>query len=235
MLIRLLFSAASIGLAAAPPDQALRILEKNCFGCHGAAVALSGLRLDSRSATLQGGKRGPAIVPGQSAASPIIKAVNHADPKLAMPPGGKLSDADIAVLREWVDTGATWPAASANAAASKWWSFQKPISNGNASIDSFNTAKLREKTLTAGAEADRRTLIRRANFDLTGLAPTESEISAFVNNASPAAYNDLIDRLLASPTYGEKWGKHWLDLVRYGDTSGFEQDPYNLYAWRYRD
>jgi len=235
VIIRLLFSAVSFGLAAAPPDQALRILEKNCFSCHGAAVALSALRLDSRAATLQGGKRGPAIVPGQSAASPILKAVNHADPKLAMPPGGKLSDADIAVLRDWIDSGAMWPAASANTAASKWWSFQKPISNDNASIDSFITAKLREKTLTAGAEADRRTLIRRASFDLTGLAPDESEITAFVNSASPAAYNDLIDRLLASPTYGEKWGNHWLDLVRYGDTSGFEQDPYNLYAWRYRD
>ena len=238
MLIRLLSTAfaLSVAAAAAPPDQAVRILEKNCFSCHGAAVALSGLRLDSRAAILQGGKRGPAMLPGHSAASPILKAVTHADPKLAMPPGGKLSDADIAVLRDWIDNGAAWSGASTATATAntKWWSFQKPTA-GNASIDSFITAKLRDKSLTAAAEADRRTLIRRASFDLTGLAPSEAEIGAYVNNASPTAFNDLIDRLLASPNYGEKWGKHWLDLVRYGDTAGFEQDPYTLYAWRYRD
>ena len=237
MLTRLLLTI-SIGLAAglfaAPADQAIRLLEKNCFNCHSGAVALSGLRLDSRALALQGGKRGPAIVPGQSAASPLLKAVNHADPKLAMPPGGKLADADIAILKAWIDSGADWPAVTTTTASSKWWSFQKPTAN-NASIDSFLMAKLKEKDLTAAAEADRRTLIRRASFDLTGLAPAQSEINDFVNNTSPTAYSALIDRLLASTAYGEKWGKHWLDLVRYGDTAGFEQDPYTLYAWRYRD
>ena len=142
MLIRLLSTALalSVAAAAAPPDQAVRILEKNCYSCHGAGVALSGLRLDSRAATLQGGKRGPAIVPGQSAASPLLKAVNHADPKLAMPPGGKLADADIAILKAWIDSGADWPAVT-TAASSKWWSFQNPTAN-NASIDSFLMAKL---------------------------------------------------------------------------------------------
>jgi mono/diheme cytochrome c family protein len=237
VLTRLFFTAAltaSAGLAA-PPDQALRILEKNCSSCHAGAVALSGLRLDSRALALQGGKRGPAIVPGQSAASLLSKAVTHADPKLAMPPGAKLADADIAILRAWIDAGADWPATSTPSATSKWWSFQKPTANSNASIDSFIAAKLREKSLTPAPEADRRVLIRRASFDLTGLAPTGSEIDAFVGDANSGAYSALIDRLLASPNYGEKWGKHWLDLVRYGDTAGFEQDPYNLYAWRYRD
>ena len=236
MLTRRLFTALAFvaALPAAPSDQAIRILEKNCVSCHGGSVTLSGLRLDSRAAVLQGGKRGPAIVTGQSGASALLKAVTHVDPKLAMPPGGKLSDADIAILREWIDGGATWSATDTPSATSKWWSFQKPSANG-ASIDSFITAKLREKSLTAGPEADRRTLIRRASFDLTGLAPSELEINAFVNDASPTAYNALIDRLLASSSYGEKWGKHWLDLARYGDTAGFEQDPYNLYAWRYRD
>ena len=234
MFIRLLLFAA-LGLSAAVPDQALGILQKNCWSCHAGAVALSGLRLDSRALALQGGKRGVALVAGQSAASLLLRAVSHSDPKLAMPPGAKLADADIAVLREWIDSGAAWPAtATASAGPAKWWSFQKPLAKSG-SIDSFITAKLLEKQLTAAPEADRRTLIRRATFDLHGLAPTESEITAFVKDARPAAYAELVDRLLASPRYGEKWGKHWLDLVRYGDTSGFEQDPYNLYAWRYRD
>jgi hypothetical protein len=234
VFIRLLLFAA-LGLSAAVPDQALGILQKNCWSCHAGAVALSGLRLDSRVLALQGGKRGAALVAGQSSASLLLRAVSHADPKLAMPPGAKLADADIAVLREWIDTGAAWPAATtASPGPAKWWSFQKPLAK-SAPIDSFISAKLLEKQLTPAPEADRRTLIRRATFDLHGLAPTESEITAFVNDARPTAYAELIDRLLASPRYGEKWGKHWLDLVRYGDTSGFEQDPYLLYAWRYRD
>ncbi|MFN0102163.1 MAG: PSD1 and planctomycete cytochrome C domain-containing protein [Bryobacteraceae bacterium] len=233
MIIRLFFIAAS-GLLTAAPDQAIRILETHCWSCHSGTVALSGLRLDSRAVALQGGKRGTSIVPGQSASSLLLRAVTHADPKLAMPPAGKLSDADVAILRDWIDKGAEWSAVSAGA-GSKWWSFQKPAAAGAASIDSFITAKLRKKGLAAAAEADRRTLIRRATFDLHGLAPGESEINAFAADASPIAYNQLIDHLLASPRYGEKWGKHWLDLVRYGDTAGFEQDPYNLYSWRYRD
>jgi hypothetical protein len=152
-----------------------------------------------------------------------------------MPPGSKLSPADIAVLKNWIDAGAPYPASPSPAPSSQWWSFQKPAARPNSSIDSFLSAKLQEKSLTPSPQADKRTLIRRASFDLTGLAPSEAEISAFLNDPSPNAYPALIDRLLASPRYGEKWGKHWLDLVRYGDTSGFEQDPYNLYAWRYRD
>ncbi|MBI2685277.1 MAG: PSD1 domain-containing protein [Acidobacteria bacterium] len=234
MFTRLCVFAAA-ALSAAPPDQALRILEKSCWSCHAGTVALSGLRLDAKAPALQGGKRGAAIVPGQSASSLLMRAVTHADSKLTMPPGAKLPDADIAVLREWIDKGAEWPAATENATTSKWWSFQKPTAYGSLSIDTLINAKLHERGLTAGPDADRRTLIRRASLDLTGLAPTDSEINAFVKDASPAAYPALIDRLLASPRYGEKWGKHWLDLVRYGDTSGFEQDPYLLYAWRYRD
>jgi len=230
---RLFTTFASLAvLSAAPPGEAIRILEKNCVSCHGPSVALSGLRLDSRAAALKGGTRGPAFVPSQSINSALLKAVSHTDPKLAMPPAGKLSDTDIATLREWIDTGAPWTNTATT--ISKWWSFQKPAATSG-TIDSFINAKLKEKSLTAGPEADRRTLIRRATFDLTGLAPTESEINDFVNSTSPTVYEALIDRLLASNHYGEKWGKHWLDLVRYGDTAGFEQDPYTLYAWRFRD
>ncbi|HEU0123786.1 MAG TPA: PSD1 and planctomycete cytochrome C domain-containing protein [Bryobacteraceae bacterium] len=233
MITRLLL-AGSLALSAATPEQALQILEKNCWSCHAGAVALSGLRLDSRAAALQGGKRGAALLPGKSSSSLLLRAITHADPKLAMPPGARLGDADVAVLREWVDAGAAWPASPARAVAPQWWSFRKPAASPG-SIDTFIAAKLREKGLASSPAADRRTLIRRVTFDLHGLAPSESEITAFVNDANPKAYESLVDRLLASPHYGEKWGKHWLDLVRYGDTAGFEQDPYTLYAWRYRD
>jgi cytochrome c551/c552 len=224
----LLLTLSALALTAADDGAALGILQKNCFSCHSGAVALSGLRLDSRDALLKGGQRGSAL-------QTLLKAVTHADPKLAMPPTGKLPAADLAILRDWLSSGANWPAStSAAPAASKWWAFQKPAA-APAPIDGFLDAKLREHSLTPAPPADRRTLIRRATFDLHGLAPTESEIESFRNDTRPNAYEALLDRLLASPRYGEKWGKHWLDLVRYGDTSGFEQDPYNLYAWRYRD
>lgn len=238
MLNRLTITLIALpaSIYAGVPDQARLLLEKNCLGCHAASVALSGLRLDTRAHALQGGARGPALVAGQSSASLLIKAVTHADPKLAMPPGRKLSDSDIALLRSWIDSGADWPSSAATpSAAAKWWSFQKPASILSVTIDDAIAAKLRDLNLPPAPQADRRTLIRRATFDLTGLAPSQSEIDAFAADPNPGAYSALIDRLLASPRYGEKWGKHWLDLVRYGDTSGFEQDPYNLYAWRYRD
>ncbi len=159
-----------------------------------------------------------------------------------MPPTGPLTPVEVTLLREWIAAGAPWPDAAV--ASRKWWSFEKvrPVAVPptkdpwvRTPIDAFILQQLRAKGLAPAPEADRRTLIRRAMLDLHGLPPTAVEVEAFVRDPAPDAYDKLIDRLLASTRYGEKWGKHWLDLVRYGDTAGFEQDPYNLYAYRYRD
>ncbi|MDX1978809.1 MAG: DUF1549 domain-containing protein, partial [Bryobacteraceae bacterium] len=223
--------------AADPNAEAVAILGRRCASCHNEKVTMSGLRVGSRDALLKGGSRGAAIQPGNSAQSLLVKALSHAD-KLAMPPTGKLPATEIAALSKWIDSGAGWAhTASANAS---WWAFRPPArpavpSGGSTPIDAFIQAMLREKALPSAPEADRATLIRRVTFDLHGLPPTAADILAFQQDSRPDAYALLLDRLLASPRYGEKWGKHWLDLVRYGDTSGFEQDPYQLYSWRYRD
>ena len=162
-----------------------------------------------------------------------------------MPPTGKLADEEIAALREWIAAGAEWGDETlSEAPRSDWWAFQPPTKpevpaghGGGHPIDAFIAAKLAEQGLTPAPRADRRTLIRRASFDLHGLPPSYDETAAFERDAADddEAWKGLVERLLASERYGEKWGRHWLDLVRYGDTSGFEQDPYNLEAWRYRD
>ena len=219
------------------PNRAVQVLQSQCGGCHGSNTAMSGLRIDSRDALLKGGTRGSAIKPGSSQSSLLIQAVSHSG-KLVMPPGKKIDAADAELLARWVDSGAFWPEAS------KWWSFQSPVRPAVPSssdswvrtpIDAFILPKLQAAKLQPAAEADRRTTIRRLYFDLHGLPPTAEAIEKFVDDKSADAYEKLVDQLLASPRYGEKWGRHWLDLVRYGDTSGFEQDPYLLYAWRYRD
>ena len=224
-------------------SRAIGVLEQRCFVCHGTGLAQSGLKLTSREAALQGGTRGPALVAGDAAGSRLVQAIRHTG-ELSMPPGPKLPEAEIVTIEKWIAGGAKWPAATKTAAGPVWWSFQKPVrpavpavkdSRVRNPIDAFVARKLTEQKLKPAAEADRRTLIRRAYFDLQGLAPTAEQIEAFANDSDPNAYEKLIDALLASPRYGEKWGRHWLDLARYGDTSGFEQDPYLLYAWRYRD
>ncbi len=225
--------------------EARSLLDAECLDCHDAAEGRSGLSLAGRDGALKGGKRGPALVPGDARSSLMMKTVLHAV-KPTMPPGNdKLSDDQVAILRRWIDAGAPWPQGTSKVPpAPRWWSFQKPqrpsvpkIQNDwvRTPVDAFILAKLNEKGLRPAAEADRLTFIRRATFDLHGLPPTEAQITAFKNDTSPKAYETLVDRLLASPHYGEKWGRHWLDLVRYADTSGFEQDPYLLDAWRYRD
>jgi cytochrome c553 len=223
-------------------DAAKTILENNCGSCHGANAQMGGLDLRQRDAILKGGARGPAIVPGNATASLLYQAVRR-DGEVKMPPGKKgLDPADVAAIKAWIDSGASaWGATPAASAQSSWWSFRKPVrpavpvSQAKNPIDAFIDAKLKERKLTAVGKADRRTLIRRLTFDLHGLPPTPEEIEAFVNDAAADAYEKLVDRLLASPRYGERWGRHWLDVVRYADTGGFETDVYFPNAWRYRD
>jgi cytochrome c551/c552 len=221
------------------------ILQAQCVSCHG-QVLMSDLDLRDRQALLKGGKRGPAIVPGNADGSLLYQAVKR-EGDLQMPPGKSgLPPEDVAILRDWIDAGASWDtAAPAAAAAPSWWSFKKvsrppvpEVKNAawvRSPIDKFILAKLEEKGLQPAKETGRRTLVRRAYFDLHGLPPTPEQVDEFVHDQSPDAYEKLIDRLLASPRYGERWGRYWLDLVRYADTSGFETDHFFVTAWRYRD
>ncbi|MEP7367414.1 MAG: DUF1549 domain-containing protein, partial [Acidobacteriota bacterium] len=229
-------------LLSAQSPTAIELLRANCTSCHGASVQMSNLRLDSRDGLLKGGAKGPVIVSGNAAESRLIKLVTHAA-QPNMPPGRKLGDAEISTLRSWIDAGAAWPkeGGALEVKAPSWWSF-RPVSkpappNGSAAspVDRFLNAKLAEHALTPASRASKAVLVRRAYYDLHGLAPTFEQAQKFINDPSPDAWPHLIDELLASPRYGEKWGRHWLDLVRYGDTAGFEQDPYILDAWRYRD
>ncbi len=209
------------------------------MACHGAG-RMGGLDLRQRESALKGGTRGPAILPGNASQSLLYQAVLRSGP-VQMPPGNKgLSAGDISAIKSWIDSGANWTEGTLSTEPA-WWSFKKvrrpavPANNAKNPIDAFIQAKLVEQKLSPVEKADRRTLIRRATFDLLGLPPTAEEVSAFLADASPDAYDKLIDRLLASPRYGERWGRHWLDVVRYADTGGFETDVYFPNAWRYRD
>jgi hypothetical protein len=238
--MRFLFTYIALSVwACAQDDEALKILDRNCASCHGAAQ-MGGLDLRQRESMLKGGARGAAVVPGKSTESLIYQAVLRQG-ALQMPPGKKgLSEAEVATLKSWIDRGANWGGGALTAQPS-WWSFKKvtrpavPGATAGNPIDAFVQAKLSEQKLKPVARADRRTLIRRATFDLLGLPPSPAEVAAFVADASPDAYAKLVDRLLASPRYGERWGRHWLDVVRYADTGGFETDIYFPNAWRYRD
>jgi mono/diheme cytochrome c family protein len=223
-------------------NKLLPVLERDCQGCHGALQALSKLDLRNRQAMLAGGARGPALVPGNAEASLLIHVLEGRN-KLQMPPGGeskKLSPEIVATFRKWVDAGAPWPE---KATAAKWdykpedlWAFRALREyQKDKRIDDFVQAKLAERGLKAAPPADRRTLIRRASIDLTGLPPTPDEVRTFVEDKSPNAWERLVDRLLASPRYGERWGRHWLDVVRYADSNGYSNDFERPNAWRYRD
>jgi cytochrome c553 len=228
--------AAAVSAQAQP--SALTILSSKCLACHGAA-RMSDLDLRDRAAALKGGKRGPAIVPGSSGSSLLYQAVKR-DTPLQMPPGkDALTAEEIEALKKWIDAGAPW-SAGAGLEGGGWWSFQKPVHpqvppGKPHPIDAFLEARRRQKGLSAASQAGRGTLARRAYFDLHGLPPTPEQVDEFVNDASPESWKQLIDRLLASPRYGERWGRYWLDLVRYADTSGFETDHFYVSAWRYRD
>ena len=225
-LIPLVASAA----LSAPEDQARQVLAARCWACH-AQTAVGGLRLDSRAALLRGGPSGPAVVPGDAAKSRLIQAIRRDVPGVkAMPPGAPLTADEQRVLENWVASGAPWNEGGSH------WSFQPLAAAADRAIDPLINSALRSKGLTANPRADRRTLIRRLFFDLTGLPPTPSEFAEAVNDSRADWWEQLTGRLLASPHFGEKWGRHWLDVARYGedDYSGTAVIPYPN-AWRYRD
>jgi hypothetical protein len=227
------------------------ILVESCQSCHSAKKQESDLRLDSREAALRGGVSGAAIVPGEPDNSLLVSAIRY-DGDVQMPPKGKLTDAQIAALTRWVELGAPWPnepstTAPAGDAARTHWAFQPvrdpapPALEGEApqnSIDAFVRARLAQENLPFSPPADRRTLLRRATFDLTGLPPSPEEVEAFQRDDDPKAYEKLIERLLATPHYGEHWGRHWLDVARYSDTKGYvygREQRIWPHAWVYRD
>ena len=235
------------------------VLSTHCYKCHShAAEKLKGkLYLDSREGMLKGGETGPAVVPGRPEEGLFMKAVRHGDPETAMPPKEKLPDAVLGDLQAWIRMGAPWPAENVAKPAvhdvaaeydklrKELWSWQ-PVRNpavprvtnekwAKSPIDAFILAKLDEKKLTPSTPADKATLIRRATFDLVGVPPTPAEVEAFVRDSSPNAFEKVVDRLLASPQFGERWGRHWLDVARYAESTGMARNFPYFYAWRYRD
>jgi hypothetical protein len=259
--------------AAVPPQVTFEhdiqpIFEKSCWNCHGAGLQLADLDLSTRDAALKGGEHGAAIVPGNADRSKLYRAVAGLD-DISMPmEGDKLTPAELAAVKTWIDQGAQWAApvtaaAATTAAAPKpassalaaletmaispeqrnYWAFKLPVQaplpvvspDLENPVDRFLESARAKKGLTAAPRADRRTLIRRAYLDLTGLPPAPAQVVAFVEDKSENAWEKVIDELLASPHYGERWGRHWLDVARYADSNGFEQDYDKPNAWRYRD
>ncbi len=232
------------------------LLAENCYACHSSeTMAMGELQVDSADGLLRGGSRGPVLAPGNPAASLLLKAVSYNSLELQMPPAGKLSAEEIGRLEAWIRMGAPDPRAATAApvveegidlaAGRQFWSFRPvrdpaaPDAQGDSwarnPIDRFILSRLAEAGLQPSPEADRRTLLRRVTFDLTGLPPTPAHIEAFLRDDSPDAFERVVERLLASPHYGERWGRHWLDLVRWAETNGHEFDNNKLDAWRYRD
>jgi hypothetical protein len=224
------------------------IFKQFCYRCHGLEKQKSGLRLDQRKAAFDGGDSGTDISPGKSNESSLYRYVAGLDEDKKMPPTGpKPSREQIELIKKWIDEGANWPE-KADTESEVWWSlkplqrFPPPLTRGgieggwiHTPIDAFILAKLKEKGLSPAPEADRRTLIRRLSFDLIGLPPTPEDVDQFVADNNSLAYEKLVDRLLASPRYGERWARHWLDIVHYGETHGYDKDKPRPNAWPYRD
>ena len=235
------------------------IMERSCWNCHGAAVQLSDLDLRTRDDALKGGASGPAIVPGRAEESRLFRVVSGLDQPVMPMDGSRLTDTEVAAVRAWINDGAHWDSGSATTApaalaaaegadaelppgARDYWAFQQPrqavvpkSTRFDHPIDRFLDQARREAGVTAAPRADRLTRLRRASLDLTGLPPTPSQIERFMADTDRGAWERLIDRLLASPQYGERWGRHWMDVARYADSTGFEQDYRRPNAWRYRD
>jgi cytochrome c553 len=234
------------------------LLVEQCQSCHSKKKTMGGLRLDTPAGMTKGGDSGPAVVPGDPEKSPMIRAVRYVDNDLKMPPKGQMPKEAVETLAVWVKMGAPWPAAAKvregdDESWKRHWAF-KPVGRPESpalkdsalaaraaepSVDPFVFAKLEAKGLHPNPPADRRTLLRRATFDLTGLPPTQEEIAAFLADPAPddAAFGKAVDRLLASPAYGERWGRLWLDVARYADTKGyvFNEERRYPYAYTYRD
>ncbi len=223
------------------------VLIAKCVKCHGAEKQSGSLRLDSHAAILSGGDQGAGIVPGKPDESLLVQAIRRSDESLKMPPDEALTKEEIEGLERWVREGAFWPRSEGGdptLQAEKHWAFvpvekpavpDDPSGWATAAIDRFIAAKWSDQGMRPVEEADRRTLIRRVTFDLIGLPPTPEEIDQFVNDSSTDAYEKLVDRLLASPYYGERWGRHWMDVARYADTAGDNADYPIPEIYRYRD
>jgi len=228
------------------------VLANNCFVCHNGKLKTGGLDLSTAAGFAQGATSGPLISKDQPEMSRLIQVLRYQG-AVKMPPMGKLPDAQIADIEAWVKLGATWSETAAPVVAAgrfsaeqrAFWAFQPvkdppvpAVKNGawpKSPIDNFILAKLEEKGITPAPPADKLTLLRRATFDLTGLPPTPKEIDDFLSDRTPDAFAKIVDRLLASPRYGERWGRHWLDVARYADSTGADEDIRYPYAWRYRD
>jgi hypothetical protein len=257
--VALLLALAPVAVGAEPNEAAglelfesrIRpLLHRACLECHNKGPeSEGGLQLNNRENMLRGGQTGPAVVPGQPDQSLLLAAVRH-EGDLQMPPETKLSHEEIDALSRWVSLGAPWPsdaeiAADLSGDKGDLWSL-KPIQDPPAPdvkntawpqspIDRFVLARLEQEQLEPAAPADKRTLLRRLTFDLVGLPPTPEEIAAFLADESPTALTTVVDRLLASPHYGERWARHWMDLMRYAETNGYERNREKVNAWRYRD
>jgi cytochrome c553 len=255
-------AAICVFASVAAAQDAPSILKQNCSPCHGSALTSSGLDLRSRDTAIRGGSRGAALVPGKAEESRLYRYAAHLE-EPHMPPNKPLTADQVKILKDWINQGATWaadtqPIPSEDAAAAlarledrpikpqerKWWAFQPvqrpavPALAANPSlnpVDAFLRVKWREKSLTPAKAADRRSLVRRLYLDVLGLPPTIAQVEAFLADRSPKAYENLVDGLLASPHYGERWARHWMDVVRYADSGGYEYDRDRDNAWRYRD
>ena len=266
--------ATAAALSAAEPsafDSQIRpLLQKRCTECHGAKKQKGELRLDAKTFAFKGGHDGPTILAGKPAESPLFKRITSRDRDTRMPPEGEpLSNEEIALVKEWIASGAVWPETDDNRSAaaehrSQHWSVQplrnfqsegsllrisRPTTNGlppvlqtlelppdsPSPLDALIRNFLRESALTMAPEADRRTLIRRLSFDLHGLPPPPEKVERFCADPDPKAYERLVEEMLASPHFGERWARHWLDIAHYADTHGFERDQLRPNAWRYRD
>jgi hypothetical protein len=255
-MLPLLSLTAALSLAQASPadDESFfelkirPVLVDSCLKCHGGAKVSSGLRVDARANFLKGGERGPALVPGKANESLLLRVLRHTEGVPHMPPNKRLPDEVVADVAAWVERGAVWPngrAVRAEASpASQHWAFrpvhamsppEDPYGLAQNPVDRFIAAGLRAHGLTPTPPADRPTLLRRVTFDLIGLPPTPEEVAAFVADHAPDAYERIVERLLAAPAYGERWGRHWMDVVRYADTAGDNADYPVPEARLYRD
>ena len=238
-------------------DSVREVLVKNCLECHGGSKTKSGLNIALRESLLKGGDRGDTAIPGKAKESKLIDFVTRTD-ELHMPPKGQLSKEAIAALTKWIDLGAAYDKPLVDSPVSvvkkpmvvtdkdkQYWAYRalqkveppavKAIDWSRNPIDRFILAKLESAKIVPAADADKRTLLRRVTFDVTGLPPTVEEVEAFVADGSSNAYERIVDRLLAAPAYGERWGRHWLDPARYAESHGFEHDYFRPNAYHYRD